>query len=81
MALTDQEVSLILGAAGLGVTYLGTKQFRTRRAAKDKLAADVKRLIDSYKEQVTDAKEQVTYLRAQLEAEKRRRGRSGNDQQ
>lgn len=66
MALTEPDVELIIGMAGALVTYLTTRQVRARRTAKQKMALEVRELIDSYKEQ-------VTYLRDELARERRRR--------
>lgn len=60
MALTDADATLIVGLVGALVTYLTTRQVRARRAAKQRVAAEVRELIDSYKEQ-------ITYLRDELD--------------
>lgn len=67
MALTEADATLIGTLVTALVTYLTTRQVRTRRAAKARIAAEVRELIDSYKEQ-------VTYLRAELDKANGREG-------
>lgn len=68
MALTDADATAIVGCAGALVTYLTTRQVKARRTAKQRTANELRELIDSYKEQ-------VTYLRAELTKERRSKGK------
>lgn len=71
-AITDADAALIVGLTGAAVTYLTNRQVKARRAAKQRIAAEVRELIDSYKEQ-------ITYLRAELDRARGTRRAPRND--